>query len=49
MHVGRNNPEYKYELNSIKLRATDEKKEVGVWVNKNLKLSVQPNHEKLSL
>jgi hypothetical protein len=40
MHVGRNNPEYEYEMNGKKLSVTNEEKDVGVWVTKNLKPSL---------
>jgi ribonuclease P/MRP protein subunit RPP40 len=40
MHVGRNNPEYNHEMNGTKLGVTDEEKDVGVWVTRNLKPSV---------
>ncbi len=36
MHIGRNNPEYEYHMNSTKLNNTDEEKDVGVWITKNL-------------
>lgn len=41
MHVGRNNPEYDYFMNGVKVCTTEEEKDVGVMVTKNLKPSLQ--------
>jgi hypothetical protein len=41
MHVGRNNPEYDYTMRGVKLGKTDEEKDIGVTITKNLKPSVQ--------
>lgn len=41
MHIGRNNPEYEYHMNGMKLNTTDEEKDVGVWITKNLKPAAQ--------
>jgi ribonucleases P/MRP protein subunit RPP40 len=37
MHVGRNNPEFEYFMNGVKLMAVDEEKDVGITVHKRLK------------
>jgi hypothetical protein len=37
MHVGRNNPEYKYTINGQELSVVEEEKDIGVIVQKNLK------------
>ncbi len=39
MHVGRNNPEYDYTMRGVKLGKTDEEKDIGVTITKNLKES----------
>jgi ribonuclease P/MRP protein subunit RPP40 len=41
MHVGRNNPEYEYTMRGVKLGKTDEERDIGVMVSKNLKPSSQ--------
>jgi hypothetical protein len=41
MHVGRNNPQYEYNMNGVKLGKTEEEKDVGIWITKNLKPTVQ--------
>ncbi len=41
MHVGGNNPEYNYTMRGVKLGKTDEEKDIGVTITKNLKPSVQ--------
>jgi hypothetical protein len=41
MHVGRNNPEYEYTLRGQKLETTDEERDIGVMITKNLKPSAQ--------
>jgi hypothetical protein len=41
MHVGRNNPEYDYTMRGVKLGKTEEEKDIGVTITKNLKPSVQ--------
>ncbi len=40
MHVGRNNPEYDYTMRGVKLGKTDEEKDIGVTITKNLKPGV---------
>jgi hypothetical protein len=42
MHIGRNNPEYEYHMNGTKLNTTDEEKDIGVWITKNLKPAAVP-------
>jgi hypothetical protein len=37
MHVGRNNPGYKYSMNGVELKEIDEETDVGVVVHKSLK------------
>jgi hypothetical protein len=37
MHVGRSNPEYKYNINGEELAEVDEEKDIGVIVQKSLK------------
>ena len=37
MHLGKNNPEFEYFLYGTKLAVTEEEKDVGVQINKNLK------------
>ncbi len=39
MHVGRHNPQYEYFMKGKKLATTEEEKDVGVYVTKNLKPS----------
>jgi hypothetical protein len=41
MHVGRQNPHYEYQMKGKKLATTEEEKDVGVYVTKNLKPSSQ--------
>ncbi len=41
MHVGKHNPRHEYYMKGQKLATTEEKKDVGVVVTKNLKPSVQ--------
>jgi len=41
MHVGRNNPEYTYTMNGQTLDTTDEERDIGVIMSKNLKLHAQ--------
>ncbi len=41
MHVGRNNPEYEYTMRGQKLETTDEERDIGVMITKNLKPSAQ--------
>lgn len=41
MHVGRNNPCYEYFMQGTKLGTTEEEKDIGVVVTKNLKPAVQ--------
>ena len=41
MHVGRNNQEYEYTMRGQKLEKTDEERDIGVMVTKNLKPSAQ--------
>jgi hypothetical protein len=37
MHVGRRNPEYKYSINGQELSVVEEKKDIGVIIQRNLK------------
>ncbi len=41
MHVGRNNPDYEYTMRGQKLETTNEERDIGVMITKNLKPSVQ--------
>jgi hypothetical protein len=41
MHLGRHNPMYEYYMKGRKLATTEEEKDVGVYVTKNLKPSTQ--------
>jgi ribonuclease P/MRP protein subunit RPP40 len=41
MHVGRNNPEYEYTLRGTALSKTDEERDIGVTISKNMKPSTQ--------
>jgi ribonuclease P/MRP protein subunit RPP40 len=41
MHVGRHNPQYEYYTKGQKLETTEEEKDVGVIVTRNLKPSTQ--------
>jgi ribonuclease P/MRP protein subunit RPP40 len=41
MHVGRHNPMYEYYMKGRKLATTEEEKDVGVYVTKNLKPCTQ--------
>jgi hypothetical protein len=41
MHIGRSYPHYEYRTNGVVLIATEEEKDVGVWIIKNLKPSEQ--------
>ena len=41
MHVGRNNPEYEYTMNGVKLAVVEEEKDIGVVVHKSLKPTKQ--------
>jgi hypothetical protein len=36
MHVGRNNPGYKYSMNGVELKEIDEETDLGVIVHKSL-------------
>ena len=37
MHVGRNNPRYKYYMNGVELGTTEEERDLGVWTESSLK------------
>ncbi len=37
MHLGRNNPEYEYTMRGVRLGTTEEERDIGVIVTKNLK------------
>jgi Reverse transcriptase (RNA-dependent DNA polymerase)/Endonuclease-reverse transcriptase len=37
MHVGKNNPQYEYSMNGVKLKVVEEEKDVGITIHKNLK------------
>jgi hypothetical protein len=37
MHIGQRNPEYEYRMNGVQLLKTEEEKDIGVLVNKNMK------------
>ena len=39
LHVGRNNPEFAYQMNGVELQSIDEEKDLGVIVHKSLKPS----------
>ena len=41
MHVGRNNPNYEYTMGGVKLAETDEERDIGVMISKNMKPSSQ--------
>ena len=41
MHIGRHNPQYEYTMGGIKLGTTEEERDIGVAIAKNLKR--QPN------
>ena len=41
MHVGRNNPEYKYTMGGVELQEVEEERDVGVIIHKSLKPSAQ--------
>ncbi len=41
MHLGRNNPEYEYTMRGFKLGTTEEERDIGVIITKNLKPSAQ--------
>jgi hypothetical protein len=41
MHVGPHNPGYEYFMRGMKLSTTEEKRDIGIAVTRNLKLSVQ--------
>jgi hypothetical protein len=41
MHVRRNNPQYEYKMNGTVLSTTEKEKDVGVWIPKSLKPSMQ--------
>ena len=41
MHVGKNNPRYEYTMRGVKLRVTEEERDIGVVITKNLKPSEQ--------
>jgi hypothetical protein len=41
MHVGRNNPEYEYTMRGTALSKTDEERDIGVTISKNMKPSTQ--------
>ncbi len=41
MHLGRSNPEYEYTMRGVKLGTTEEERDIGVIITKNLKPSAQ--------
>jgi hypothetical protein len=41
MHVGKNNPCFEYTMNGVKLSTTEEERDIGVVISKNLKPSEQ--------
>jgi hypothetical protein len=41
MHIGRNNPQYEYKKNETVLSTAEEGTDVGVWITKSLKSSMQ--------
>jgi hypothetical protein len=41
MHIGRSNPHYEFRMNGVVLSATEEEKDVGVWITRKLKPSEQ--------
>ncbi len=41
MHIGRNNPRYKYTMGGVELSEVEEEKDVGVLITSNLKPSAQ--------
>jgi hypothetical protein len=41
MHVSRNNPQQEYKMYQTLLSSTEEEKDVGVWITKSLKPSIQ--------
>ena len=41
LHMGKNNPSHKYTLGGVQLEATEEEKDIGVLISKNLKPTKQ--------
>ena len=41
MHIGRNNEKYEYTLDGVKMKTTNEEKDLGVWVDSSLKPTIQ--------
>ena len=41
MHVGRNNPRHKYQMDGVELGVTDEERDLGVWTESSLKPTLQ--------
>ena len=41
MHLGRNNPRYKYFMDGAELSVTDEEKDLGIWTDSSLKPHLQ--------
>ena len=41
MHIGRNNPRYKYSMNGVELSVTEEERDLGVWTDSTLKPHLQ--------
>ena len=41
MHIGRNNPRYKYLMNGVELSVTEEERDLGIWTDSSLKPHLQ--------
>jgi ribonuclease P/MRP protein subunit RPP40 len=41
MHIGRNNPRFKYFMNGVELSVTEEERDLGVWTESSLKPGLQ--------
>jgi hypothetical protein len=48
MHVGTHNPAYEYFMRGVRLEVTEEEKDIGVAVTKNLKPSAQCSRQSIS-
>ena len=41
MHLGKNNPRYKYTIKGIQIAEMESEKDLGVWIDSSLKPSLQ--------
>ena len=41
MHLGKNNPRYKYTIKGIQMAEMESEKDLGVWIDSSLKPSLQ--------